>query len=567
MGCADDQTTEKFRYTPLDLEGSRTFRLLRVLPDSDSKPVRIVLFPVSFDEECPAYNALSYTWKCQPPHLKQQIYCNNLSMTIGYNLWSFLHQVRKSDDTERWLWVDAVCINQQDVLERNYQVAQMRDIYAKAASVVVWLGTDDDTDDAADAFSLVNGFHKSFMLQDSHHDLRWHRSPKQWRALECLLNRSYWNRFWIIQEFILARKVYIRCGNHTSPLDDFELLCQWLENDKPSFRKRHTASAGIVTSKGYQLAKHRTEWRKTNGVSEMFSLRRLLEAHSSSESSELRDQIYALLGLVCKTYDQGIPIQVDYRKSPVEVFVDVVRNQCIWTTPDDRLSSQHFVLFLKRILAVRYGQVHEQVLLHARDLEPVLHLLTSCEIIDTEYRCIGTIIEIFHVSTSQGLVAKQSGNNWYQRHLAWNVKFEWKKPRHAAVPTLSSSVFNSERPIETWLLDDLDYCTRQNYGRSIYDVFLLTQSPPNIFIGTGGTGGYTRDRVQSGDLICVSRDGDSPQHAVIMRGIGSPGEGEPDRIVGRGTMFICDFERVARPERHGLRARPQAWTSNFPGHG
>ncbi|KAF2830838.1 HET-domain-containing protein, partial [Ophiobolus disseminans] len=38
------------------------------------------------------------------------------------------------------LWIDAICINQSDLLERNHQVAQMRDVYTKAESVIAWLG-------------------------------------------------------------------------------------------------------------------------------------------------------------------------------------------------------------------------------------------------------------------------------------------------------------------------------------------------------------------------------------------------------------------------------------------
>jgi hypothetical protein len=57
------------------------------------------------------------------------------------NLWDFLHEARSRKDQRR-LWVDALCINQSHIDEKNHQVGIMGEIYSKAAWVLVWLGAE-----------------------------------------------------------------------------------------------------------------------------------------------------------------------------------------------------------------------------------------------------------------------------------------------------------------------------------------------------------------------------------------------------------------------------------------
>jgi hypothetical protein len=57
----------------------------------------------------------------------------------GTNLWDALHCLRKRANGRRY-WIDAICINQADIPERNQQVRIMPHIYFRAHTVVVWLG-------------------------------------------------------------------------------------------------------------------------------------------------------------------------------------------------------------------------------------------------------------------------------------------------------------------------------------------------------------------------------------------------------------------------------------------
>jgi hypothetical protein len=81
------------------------------------------------------YEALSYKWgPILPEH---QILLSGCRFNIRKNLWQALRQLRRKRE-ERILWIDALCINQANVLERNHQVAQMGRIYSGYLRCVAW---------------------------------------------------------------------------------------------------------------------------------------------------------------------------------------------------------------------------------------------------------------------------------------------------------------------------------------------------------------------------------------------------------------------------------------------
>ncbi|KAF4631343.1 hypothetical protein G7Y89_g6796 [Cudoniella acicularis] len=87
----------------------------------------------------PTYAALSYTWG--DIGSQRMIMINEKKLAVGENLWYFLrHRTTEDLASHQFLWIDAICINQQDVRERNHQVSLMGKIYLKASVVVIWLG-------------------------------------------------------------------------------------------------------------------------------------------------------------------------------------------------------------------------------------------------------------------------------------------------------------------------------------------------------------------------------------------------------------------------------------------
>lgn len=180
------------------------------------------------------FAALSYVWG--DPSKTKGISVDGNIVQVTENLEAALRQLRgrlpwvrkqeKDHDEEGekesiGIWVDALCINQNDLAERSREVARMRDIYASAWEVVTWLGpASADSDLAMVAVEWLSGRVESgrglegFYRETKTVDLRplfikWSRqiSPMRkqtYRALYDLFARPYWRRLWILQEIALA---------------------------------------------------------------------------------------------------------------------------------------------------------------------------------------------------------------------------------------------------------------------------------------------------------------------------------------------------------------------------
>lgn len=168
--------------------GTKSIRLLEIVPGRKDEPIKCTLSRHYLDSN-PSYIALSYTW--DSGGRKRLIECDGMRLEIGGNLYRFLTEFRRKHYLRQYempgsspsrLWIDAVCINQKDLDERNEQVLQMRDVYTKAESVIVWLGKQQSHDELA------------FLLTRHPDLLRLHEFR---RALLSLLHKPYFTRVWV----------------------------------------------------------------------------------------------------------------------------------------------------------------------------------------------------------------------------------------------------------------------------------------------------------------------------------------------------------------------------------
>lgn len=122
-------------YEPLDL-ASQQIRLMRITSAADSELIGCDLH--TFDlSSAPSYIALSYAWG--PPTPLRSIWINRdwnvaLELRVRQNLHSCL-QVLKTSDYYKYVWIDQVCIQQGNVLEKNHQLKHMGEIYSKVHEV------------------------------------------------------------------------------------------------------------------------------------------------------------------------------------------------------------------------------------------------------------------------------------------------------------------------------------------------------------------------------------------------------------------------------------------------
>lgn len=129
-------------YEPL-ADATTDLRLLQVLHRHRNGRIQVHMWNVPVDEKdlpnLPEYRCLSYTWGV--PDAGYEIYLNGCLVKVRHNLHEFLIQAANSIAMQP-LWIDALCIDQNSVDEKNIQVTKMGLIYSRAQAVLVWLGTD-----------------------------------------------------------------------------------------------------------------------------------------------------------------------------------------------------------------------------------------------------------------------------------------------------------------------------------------------------------------------------------------------------------------------------------------
>ncbi|EKJ74577.1 hypothetical protein FPSE_05327 [Fusarium pseudograminearum CS3096] len=140
--------SESFTYT--SIPPGRNFRLLRILPGASDDALACEVFVSDLDNSTP-YTALSYVWG--NPDKVGNLELSGHACRITRSLSDGLRRLRKPDEAQV-AWADAICINQNDDIEKGHQVDLMGDIYDNAHHVVVWLGPDPTTS-ASEAFRCL----------------------------------------------------------------------------------------------------------------------------------------------------------------------------------------------------------------------------------------------------------------------------------------------------------------------------------------------------------------------------------------------------------------------------
>lgn len=168
------------------------------------------------DNEEHDYEALSYVWGTSEASCLITIESIG-PRNITPNLYSALQHLR-SLNGERTLWIDALCIDQENNTERENQVSQMGKIYKQASRVIVWLGEGWDGSELAIQHFIWLGQTSHFHLDDDLTTPLKLDGPRLDYLLEQLvrlLQVPWWKRTWTVQEFVLARELDLQCGDHT----------------------------------------------------------------------------------------------------------------------------------------------------------------------------------------------------------------------------------------------------------------------------------------------------------------------------------------------------------------
>lgn len=320
-----------FRYLPLE-DSAQEIRLLSLLEGDFSSEVRILICNIPLAaENPPVYEALSYTWGSteNPVNISVGEVPGVATLAVTQNLAQALPYLRY-ENRPRILWIDSVCVNQNDLQERSQQVERMGDIYRLADRVIAWIGPrDEDTTYGLRLLSNLSSMIevdwtkrtiRPATLEASHAgwaDLtkRLPYGKKELLAILHLFDRPWFERLWIWGEIWSAnRKVTLMCGADIMPWTAFRdavwcLMKKTLGGGVPEPRKRVRFHDRLKLI--YELC--------DDALPHKFE--RFLNKARSRMCSDPRDRVYALLSTF--KGPAGIDIKTNYFKTTRQVYTDV----------------------------------------------------------------------------------------------------------------------------------------------------------------------------------------------------------------------------------------------------
>lgn len=231
---------QKYTYEPLPSPAS--VRLLKLAPSSKQNVIRCSLHAFEL-KDAPPFRALSYTWGhshvelCPASKdlrsnahndpvglinnteqtgrlLRHSIVCDGRLLKVTSNLRDALRMLNSSTNPTQgsqspsYYWIDAICMDQSNIAERNDQVARMASVFERATGVVVWLGKEDEF--IADALQTMSTI--AAMPEDSWRNVPYtsfynpsgpanNNAPQlsfyNWLGFMVLINRPWFKRAWV----------------------------------------------------------------------------------------------------------------------------------------------------------------------------------------------------------------------------------------------------------------------------------------------------------------------------------------------------------------------------------
>lgn len=368
-----DSELPRFTYSLLD-DPSHTIRLLQILCHD---PLQCQM-SVHRLNEAPVYRAISYTWGEASP-LQSFVLDGCRFLSARLNCVYALTQAHQNVPEKTPLWIDAVCINQEDNEEKSCQVAIMGRIYRRAESVFVSLGAAyDDSEllyeaapelkalqdrmieaprgscERCEHLSWLSRSKGGFWKYETHAQHAWAESlhEEKFRRLKAaylsFIGRPYWRRVWIMQEIVLARQVNVACGQQIDTLQNLRRLntvfkdrnvnghddwsyddafppptCDFMirRPDHFSFAcERVPSECGKDESEGDDegFGNSSDDEYEDEGHSILNFLPQLPEL----QCANVRDRIYGLLGMI--DFGSRNPLRPDYNIHPFHLALDII---------------------------------------------------------------------------------------------------------------------------------------------------------------------------------------------------------------------------------------------------
>lgn len=351
-------------YRPLDHRRSE-IRLLTLLPSSrPTDSIRCSLSHTSLDDS-PQFETLSNVWG--PPVPTLDIVVDSARFAVTTNLHQALGALRRSKKP-RVLWVDAICINQDDDDEKAYQVPLMGRLYTEAPRTVIWFGASNANVEALIAWLQIHGPNRKIepgLKLDAQTLLS--EKARCWKDLMMLeaangffdiLTTRYWYRMWTFQEFLLPKNDPLcYCGPHEFHMEALDInksqILAGVHKVRQRVNDKVAAAGGNVDEDESTMAWMEavaeltsalgTKSAEAQSLGSVFALRKAFRTESGSlayymgmsserECSREHDRFYALYGIM--PHLQSI-IPVDYKMSIRELTLAI----CSYTINTEEINN------------------------------------------------------------------------------------------------------------------------------------------------------------------------------------------------------------------------------------
>jgi hypothetical protein len=335
--------TGEFVYEKLS--SPLSIRLIELIPGNPSDTLQCRLVESSIGSPT-QYEAISYVWGDAKDITS--IICNDKLLKITVSLASALLSFRKLHDV-RVLWADAICINQQDIPERNAQVKLMADLYRIAEEVLIWLGPASQDEDSAAGFRCLK-----ILLGQVHpkiQDLEQWRNKNIWResykervrnseeinkhfgipsadsseftALARLLARPWFYRAWTFQESFVASKRTFLCGSWS--ITGWEMTNALSTLSRLYFCTNDPRYLDLRSQKIFAMVFGRNFWTRNNQRAHYYcTLQALLTQRRGSGCLFPIDLVYSIIGAASDRPEIEVNYNLPFERVFASITVEVI---------------------------------------------------------------------------------------------------------------------------------------------------------------------------------------------------------------------------------------------------
>jgi Heterokaryon incompatibility protein (HET) len=351
-------------------EPGKELRLLTLLPtDTTSSSEKVVLNVTHVQKsQNVEYTAVSYQWG--DPTETKDILINGEQYSVTTNLYALLIRLQQYETqigSQRiYFWIDAICIDQQNLLEKSVEVSRMGEIYGSAQVVLAWIGPATDTSDIAisnlqrvgqraiDEGYLEIADYEQWAVDLLRLDYD-ESGTKPWGydlmfglkigvgegvdfyfpAMRELTQRTYWNRVWMFQEASLPRNHVFVCGERIINGDHLEaglvffgmaVICKTLLFHQNKIKAQDLIGIGVEISDYHHLVPAvvwlRASQRNHPGRPLFELVGEFIRCNSGARDP--RDRIFASWGLI-DTSKLPHDFRPDYTLDTREVYIKAAK--------------------------------------------------------------------------------------------------------------------------------------------------------------------------------------------------------------------------------------------------